>query len=586
MWNPLLANVLLFGALALAYPQVSVTGNGTSPSSTFATATPSKNTTSTAPTATCSGNTASDRSQWCDYDLSTNYYEQVPNTGVTVEYWFDVVNMDAAPDGYMRPIMAVNGTVPGPAIECNWGDTVVVHVRNSLTNGNGTGIHWHGIRQNWTNYEDGVPSVTQCPIAPGDSMTYTWRATAYGSTWYHSHFSLQAWEGVFGPITIHGPASANYDVDLGHLMLSDWSHETSFGLYSYAQTQGPPPIDNGLLNGMNVWNNSGTLEGSRWETNVSSGSSYRLRLVNTAIDTHFKFGIDNHTLTVIAMDLVPIVPYTTEVLDITMGQRYDVIVNADQGSGDYWVRAVPQSSCSSNDNPDDIRGILRYDTSSTATPTTAPYTKFNNTLCVDEPYESLVPYMSVSPTNPSTGGDELDVTVGTVNNLFKWYISNKTYEVPWEDPTLESIYNNDTAWTDNDHVVTLDQVNEWVYFVIETSQGVPHPMHLHGHDFWVLATGNTTYDSSVALNTANPPRRDTVNLPTIGFVVIAFLTDNPGAWLMHCHIGWHTSEGLAMQFVERASEIGDAGIDVLNSVCDAWDAHVAEENIEQDDSGV
>lgn len=97
-----------------------------------------------------------------------------------------------------------------------------------MTNGNGTGIHWHGIRQNWTNYEDGVPSVTQCPIAPGDSKTYTWRATAYGSTWYHSHFSLQAWEGVFGPITIHGPASGNYDVDLGHLMLSDWSHQTSF----------------------------------------------------------------------------------------------------------------------------------------------------------------------------------------------------------------------------------------------------------------------------------------------------------------------------------------------------------------------
>lgn len=238
------------------------------------------------------------------------------------------------------------------------------------------------------------------------------------------------------------------------------------------------------------------------------------------------------------MDLVPIVPYTTDVIDINMGQRYDVVVNADQGSGDYWVRAVPQSSCSSNNNTDDIRGILRYDASSTADPTTAPYTKFNNTLCVDEPYASLVPYMSDSPASPSSGGDDLDVTVGAVNDLFKWYISNKTYDVPWENPTLLSIYNNDTTWTDSDHVVELDQVNEYVYFVIETSQGVPHPMHLHGHDFWILATGNTTYDSSVALNTDNPPRRDTVTLPTIGYVVIAFLTDNPGAWLMHCHIGW------------------------------------------------
>lgn len=84
MWTPVWANVLLFGALAVAYPQASVSGNGTSPSTTAST-TPATNTTSAAPTATCSGNTASDRSQWCDYDISTNYYNEVPDTGVTVE---------------------------------------------------------------------------------------------------------------------------------------------------------------------------------------------------------------------------------------------------------------------------------------------------------------------------------------------------------------------------------------------------------------------------------------------------------------------------------------------------------------------
>lgn len=69
-------------------------------------------------------NSASDRSCWGDYDLSTNYYDTVPDTGVTREYWFDVQNGTAAPDGVERIVLTVNGTVPGPTIIADWGDTV------------------------------------------------------------------------------------------------------------------------------------------------------------------------------------------------------------------------------------------------------------------------------------------------------------------------------------------------------------------------------------------------------------------------------------------------------------------------------
>jgi FtsP/CotA-like multicopper oxidase with cupredoxin domain len=164
---------------------------------------------------------------------------------------------------------------------------------------------------------DGVPSVTQCPTAPGESITYTWRATQYGSTWYHSHFALQAWEGVLGGIIINGPATANYENDMGVLFLNDWTHQTADAVYTRAETSGPPTLDNGLLNGTNVY---GDL-GSRFNMTVTEGESHRIRLVNGAIDTHFKFMIDDHNLTVIAMDLVPIVPYTTTYLSIGMGQR-------------------------------------------------------------------------------------------------------------------------------------------------------------------------------------------------------------------------------------------------------------------------
>lgn len=258
----------------------------------------------------------------------------------------------------------------------------MVHVINSLTTStNGTSIHFHGIRQNYTNQNDGVTSITQCPTPPGSQITYTWRALQYGSSWYHSHFALQAWQGIFGGILIHGPATANYDEDMGLLFLNDWSHETVDALYYEAQASGPPTLDNGLLNGTNVYGDDGDDQtGYRWNATWTGGTSYRLRLVNAAVDSHFKFSIDNHTMTVIATDLVPVTPFTTDIISIGMGishknravkldgiklifltgQRYDVIVTADQASvaDSFWVRATPQSACSDNDSTDNIKGII------------------------------------------------------------------------------------------------------------------------------------------------------------------------------------------------------------------------------------
>lgn len=79
------------------------------------------------------------------------------------------------------------------------GQTIHINVYNNLTF-NGTSVHWHGIRQENTFEADGVPGITQCPIAPKDNFTYTFRAIQYGSSWYHSHFSLQYADGAAGPL--------------------------------------------------------------------------------------------------------------------------------------------------------------------------------------------------------------------------------------------------------------------------------------------------------------------------------------------------------------------------------------------------
>ncbi|KAK1980438.1 multicopper oxidase [Colletotrichum cereale] len=540
------------------------------------------------PRAACSGNTASTRSEWCDHSIDTDYTIEVPETGVTREYWLELTDVTVAPDGVPRSAMAVNGSIPGPTLFADWGDTVKVHVINSLTtSNNGTSIHFHGIRQNYTNQNDGVSSITQCPTAPGRTETYTWRATQYGSTWYHSHFALQAWQGIFGGIVINGPATANYDEDLGVLFLNDWDHQTVDELYYSAQADGPPTLDNGLINGTNVYgdDDSTSQTGHRYNVTWKAGTSYRMRLVNAAVDTHWKFSIDNHTMQVIASDLVPITPYTTTVLNMGMGQRYDIIVTADQAStaDNFWIRAIPQAACSDNESSDNIRGIISY-TGTIATPTTTGYSYTDG--CDDET-ANLVPY--IAKTVSAADWDELQTSSVSKNTagLFRWYLNSTSMVVDWAHPTLESVMDGTTTWETDDAIIELNEANKWVYFVVQTTLGVPHPMHLHGHDFFVMAQGSGAYSSSVTLNTANPPRRDTAMLPASGYLVMAWETDNPGAWLMHCHIGWHTSEGFSMQFIERYSEIAAITDNTtLSDTCSAWKTFQEEHKIEQEDSGV
>jgi hypothetical protein len=83
----------------------------------------------------------------------------------------------------------------------------------------------------------------------------------------------------------------------------------------------------------------------------------------------------------------------------------------------------------------------------------------------------------------------------------------------------------------------LNEENDWVYLVIESQLGLTHPIHLHGHDFYLLdQQASATYTDASSLNLVNPPRRDVAMLPAGGYLVMGFMTDNPGVWLMHCHV--------------------------------------------------
>ncbi|KAM7189733.1 laccase-2 [Rhypophila sp. PSN 637] len=552
-------------------------------------------------------NTPTSRNCWGDFSIDTNYYDVTPNTGRTVEYWLSVQQGPCAPDGVQRTCMTFNGTIPGPTLFADWGDTIVIHVTNNMET-NGTAIHWHGLRQSSSVLYDGVPGVTQCPIAPGTSLTYRFRVTQYGSTWYHSHFSLQYSEGLFGGMIFNGPATADYDEDLGVLFLQDWSHTESFTLWNTAKLGAPPSLETGLVNGTNTWdcttqdpgNPSCTSGGSKKEIIFTPGTKYRVRLVNVAIDGKFQFSIDGHSLTVIANDLVPIVPFTTDSLEITIGQRYDVIVEANATPGDYWLRAGWIQTCSMNNNPANMTAIIRYDASSTSNPTSTS-TVTPSTNCLDEPAANLVPHLSLDVTNPTSNITREDLSF-VFDSYFKWTINTSSLLLDWAHPTLENILDGTSIFPTEYNVVQVQpttgtsngSIPEWAVLVIQdvSNIGLAHPIHLHGHDFWILSqTPAAQFDPATSpgsFDLTNPPRRDVATLPGNGYLAIAFLLDNPGAWLTHCHIAWHASQGLSLEFVESQEDIvvsaGDEA--VFRSTCDAWRSWELSNPFEQDDSGI
>jgi FtsP/CotA-like multicopper oxidase with cupredoxin domain len=256
--------------------------------------------------------------------------DSVPTTNVTRTYDWTISRSTLSPDGVLRDVILVNNQFPGPVLEANWGDWIEVTVRNNISNPyEGTSVHWHGMLQRGSQWEDGTPGVSQCPIAPGHEYRYRFRAEIYGSSFYHAHYSAQYTAGVYGPMVVHGPASAEYDVDVGAVMLSDWvSNNTIATLLTETLTEIlknhipyfsmvenvvgtdlskiPPVPDNGLINGRGQfdcskpsYSNSSEWLGTNLRSNITwtcvegaqraqfrfeKGKTHRLRLMNVGAD--------------------------------------------------------------------------------------------------------------------------------------------------------------------------------------------------------------------------------------------------------------------------------------------------------------
>lgn len=372
------------------------------------------------------------RSCWGNgFSIATNYDSTWPVTGRVVEHTLEITNTTMNLDGgRSRIIHAVNGQYPGPAIRASWGDTLRITVKNSLT-ANGTSIHWHGIRQYKTNHMDGTNGITECPLAPGETKTYEFLCTQFGTSWYHSHYSDQYTDGVVGPIIIDGPATSNYDIDLGAMPINDYFHRPAFELAPLIQSGvfpgGPPCAENILINGTNTSPNG--ILGQYHRNTLTKGKKYRLRLINTSTNDNFKVGLDGHDFTVITADFVPLRPFTTKWLFIGVGERYDVIVNANQPVDSYWFHAVPQSGCSCNQNPNAV-SIFSYVGAANNMPSNATRDNAPPGADCNDPNSQLIPYVKLDVPKNATIPQQsrLDVGFAIVQNsqqqtLFQWNLN-------------------------------------------------------------------------------------------------------------------------------------------------------------------
>ncbi|XP_050514560.1 uncharacterized protein LOC114336593 [Diabrotica virgifera virgifera] len=296
----------------------------------------------------------------CYYHFTLEYYTvlgaacQVCTPNATNAVWSNCQCVLA--DGVERGLLTANRMLPGPSIQVCEGDKVVIDVENHME-GMEVTLHWHGIFQKGSQYYDGVPFVTQCPIQQGNTFRYQWLAGNAGTHFWHAHTGLQKMDGLYGSIVIrqppsHDPNSHLYDYDLTtHVVLiSDWMHEAAAERFPgrLAVNTGQDP-ESCLINGKGQFRdpNTGFMTNTPLEVfTITPGKRYRFRMINSfASVCPAQLTIQGHDLTLIATDGEPVQPVKVNTVISFSGERYDFVINADQAPGAYWIQLRGLGEC-------------------------------------------------------------------------------------------------------------------------------------------------------------------------------------------------------------------------------------------------
>jgi FtsP/CotA-like multicopper oxidase with cupredoxin domain len=533
------------------------------------------------------------RIQSSDYILDPKWNFNARNT--VRKYKWTILDRIANPDGVYRQMITINGQFPGPLIECNEGDTLVIEIDNQGSNA--TAIHFHGIYQNGTNWMDGTSGITQCPIAPQGKYKYEFKVDGQSGTYYyHSHQAAQIADGLFGPLVIHSREEAKlqripYATDR-IVMVQDYYHDTSSGLLKTSLEPGneDSPSPNGaLINGLNVRDcaaspgrlcDSVTTRTPTFE--LTKDENHRLRFLNVGSLAWFEISIDGHQFAITEVDGTDVEPVYTTQMHISPAQRYSTIITANSTAGDaFWLRARMMTHCFSDPKLpgpglDEVKAVIQYAKNSDlngnsleSEPTSQPWNSEYAVECRDMEHGQFAPVqISAAPTVP-------DHSYYLRNNLEigdwrlqRGFFNSSTFRPNLRSPSLHRTL--DGLHTANESFVSEDGVNDVAFhlqnemviqhagiktvdLIIQNFDEMAHPLHLHGNKFWVLGQGHAYFPGyeNMKLSLSNPLRRDTAAVEGFGWILLRFVTDNPGLWAFHCHMTWHSEAGLVMQFLNQ-----------------------------------
>lgn len=414
------------------------------------------------------------------------------------------------PQGGASSLWAYNGSVPGPEIRAVKGERIRVNFRNELEEP--TSIHWHGIRIE--NSMDGVAGLTQSAVEPGETFVYEFDLPDAGTYWYHAHNKSwnQVGRGLYGSLIVDDP---NKSFDATHditLVIDDWRLK-ELGI-----------LDEASFGSLMDWSHGGRL--GNWvmvnglalpEYKLNSGEAYRLRLINAANARIFELDPNRFDAKVLGYDgqaLPAPVQLSYAPLLLAPAQRVDLLV-------------VPQESFALEaffqDQP---APIASFETTNGTNGEARSISLTSNDL--PEPDVENAKRIKVLMQGGAMGGS---VEITYQGKRLKGRDFQKTKQV-WAFNGVANLPENPifSARQGESIIIATSNQTDWL-----------HSMHVHGHHFRVISRSDSTIDEG-------KPWRDTFVIGPGQTTEIAFVADNPGKWLYHCHMLEHAAAGMNTWF--------------------------------------
>ncbi|KAF5761587.1 putative laccase [Helianthus annuus] len=528
---------------------------------------------------------------------------QSPKAGSTRFYDFKVQLLEVNKLCNTRNIVTINQKYPGPVVYAQEDDRVIVKLTNESPY-NAT-IHWHGVRQILSCWSDGPSYITQCPVQPGQSFTYNFTlAGQKGTLFWHAHFSwLRAT--VYGALIVYPKKGVPYPFKQPYeehiVILGEYWQQDLVQLEKTVMASGTaaPIADAYTING-HPGPKYNCSANDVYKIDVLPGKTYMLRLIGALLNMESFFSIANHKLTIVEADGEYTKPFTTDQVMLGPGQTLNVLVTADQPIGRYSMAMGPYMSAQ-HVAFQNITSIAYFQylgaTQNSVVLPASLLPRFNDNLAVKTVMDGL---KSLETGNvPKEIDTNLFFTVGmNVNKcgsrtpkqnclgvnggVMAASMNNNSFIRP-DTPILQAYYDhtnghftedfpgtplkfydfvngapnsppNNTGSTHGTRTKVLEYGSR-VQLILQDTGTVTtenHPIHLHGYSFYVVGYGSGNYNPQTAsFNLVDPPYMNTIGVPVGGWAAIRFIADNPGVWIMHCHLELHFDWGLSVAFIVK-----------------------------------